>query len=203
MARDDFPRDFDDNSASTVPDMAVVQPMMDARYRLTRRAATRLQNNAAVLGTRDTQLRSHTTDQLKMIDGRSLRLYWPTKLPEGERGLYGCRLLVDQKVVAVGLCNVDETRDKCELMAFPLPAAEDQHVTLLSTEVQAERFPIGMTLELVLVTKTSEFSTIAIGPWLHDHIQRSLAVLHSWSCNKQPPTALRANLAEVARSAKL
>lgn len=194
------PPEVDDIYATTVPDSACIQPMMDATYRLSPRAAARLEHEPPKRCL-DSTVAGHTTNQLIMIDARSLRLSWASPLPVHQRGLYGCRLLVDEEVAAVGLCSIHETLDKCEMMAFSLVSSKTGKAHLMTEEEQRKLFPQGKPLKLVLVVKTSEFSHVADGPWLHDHIQRNMAVLHSWGNSKPLPQALKANLQNLKRSA--
>ena len=214
--------DDSDDYYRRVDNRQEVEPMMSASYRLSGRTAERLARHADPATVEmNVEVVAHTTDGLKMIDGSSLRVRWPKKLPHRYRGLYGCNLTVNQKsgvvdrtkVVAVGLCCVDETLDKCELMVFPLYtdatgapciwrvpdtatyAGNSRRVCVLSEDEQASLFPVGTVFNLRLVVKTSEFSTIAHNAWLHDHIQRNITVLDRWSSNKQVPLAVRHNLA--------
>lgn len=150
------------------------------RFRLTPLVAARLVGDPILMELSAEVSTNVTTEGLRMIDGRSVRCRWQT-VPEAlTRGLYACRCVVALKVVAVGLCCVDETMDKCELMVFPVGGGD-----VLSEQDQAYVFPERSKVELQLVMKTSEFSTMAHGPWLHDHIQRSVSVLDRWSRNKR------------------
>ena len=108
------------------PVAEVGKPAASMRYVLPSRVAARLVSDPAVTPELSAAVVTNSTTRgLRMIDGRSVRCSFQPQVPHTlSRGLFACRCVVNQQVVATGLCCVDETLDKCELMAFPLDGGE-------------------------------------------------------------------------------
>ena len=168
------------------------------QFRLTKKAKQRLECESVIKHILNARVESNTpTDSVKDLEATSVRLTWQTSLQNRgpvERGLYGCRIVDEDTatLLAVGICNVHETLDKCECMVFEQRSkSTTQTAFALQTQSEiSELLPTKKAVQLVLVLKTADFSPIAFGPWLHDHIQRSIDVLQRWSTGGKQPALI-------------
>ena len=166
--------------------------MSSFSYNITISTYNKLLNSLDVLYAVNAIILGYTTEGLKLINANTVRFTFENNAELDGGGLYAIRCLIDddnnvnnkKNNIYVGIACILKNECKCETIFFApsgrLKKKKKNNIPMLENNNE-KIFPIGTKVQLQILSKCNEFSSIAHNAWLHDHIQQSLLKMHQWS----------------------